>query len=108
MIYRNEDAMPVNMMPGLLRRTLAVGESMMICQFDLDLGVVIPVHSHPHEQVGYVARGLVRLTVDGQSFDLGPGDCYSAPSWTEHGALALQPSVVVDTFHPPREDYRQL
>lgn len=51
--------------------------------------------------------GLVRLTVDGQSFDLGPGDGYFAPPGARHGALALQPSVVVETFNPPREDYRQ-
>ncbi len=56
MIYRNSDAAPVKMMPGLLRRTLAVGKSMMICQFNLDSGVVIPLHSHPHGQVGYVVN----------------------------------------------------
>lgn len=107
MIYRNRDAAPGEIMPGLLRRTLAIGKSMMICQFDLDSGVAIPLHSHPHEQVGYVVKGLVRLTVDGQRFDLGPGDSYCAPSGALHSALALQPSVVVDTFHPPRDDYMQ-
>lgn len=106
MIYRYADAVPVEMMPGLIRRTLAEGGSMMICEFTLNRGVEIPLHSHPHEQIGYVASGKVRIAVDGESFDLGPGDCYFAPSGVLHGALVLEKAVVVDTFSPPRGDYR--
>lgn len=107
MIYRYEDAAPVEVMPGLIRRTLVTGKSMMICEFTLDAGVEIPSHAHPHEQVGYVAFGKVRITVGGESFVLGPGDSYYAPSGVQHEAQVLQKSVVVDTFNPPREDYRK-
>jgi quercetin dioxygenase-like cupin family protein len=106
MIYRNTDATPVEMLPGLVRRTLADDESMMLCEFTFDAGVEVPNHSHPHEQVGYVVSGRLRMIVDGQSHDLGPGDSYHAPSNVPHGALTLEPSVVVDVFSPPREDYR--
>lgn len=106
MIYRNTDATPVEMLPGLVRRTLADGESMMLCEFTFDAGVEVPNHSHPHEQVGYVVSGRLRMIVDGQSHDLGPGDSYHAPSNVPHGALTLEPSVMVDVFSPPREDYR--
>ncbi len=102
----NAEALPVEMLPGLIRRTLVSGDTMMICRFDLDVGVSIPGHSHPHEQAGYVASGKIRLTLDGQSFELEAGDSYYAPSGMEHGAVALEPSVVVDTFSPPRDDYR--
>lgn len=107
MIYRYADAAPVEVMPGLLRRTLVTGKSMMICEFTLDAGVEIPRHAHPHEQVGYVASGKVRITVGDESFVLGPGDSYYAPSGVQHGAQVIQKAVVVDTFNPPREDYRQ-
>ena len=107
MIYRYADAAPVEVMPGLLRRTLVTGKSMMICEFALDTGVEIPSHAHPHEQVGYVASGKVRITVGSESFVLGSGDSYYAPSGVQHGAQVLQKAVVVDTFNPPREDYRQ-
>ncbi len=106
MISRYSDAVPVEMLPGLSRRTLAAGKSMMICEFTLDAGVEIPGHTHPHEQVGYVASGKVKIIMDDGSFDLGPGDTYYAPSGARHGAIALERSVVVDTFNPPREDYR--
>lgn len=108
MIYRYADAAPVEVMPGLLRRTLVTGKSMMICEFTLDAGVEIPSHAHPHEQVGYVASGKVRITVGDESFVLGTGDSYYAPSGVQHGAQVLQRAVVVDTFNPPREDYRQV
>jgi quercetin dioxygenase-like cupin family protein len=108
MIYRYEDASPVEVMPGLFRRTLVTGKSMMICEFALDTGVEIPSHAHPHEQVGYVASGKVRITVGDESFVLGSGDSYYAPSGVQHGAQVLQKAVVVDTFNPPREDYRQV
>ena len=94
------------MAPGLLRRTLVSSERLMICRFDLEGGVVIPSHSHSHEQAGYVVSGRIRITVDGESRELGPGDSYSAASSVPHSAVALDKSVVVDTFFPPREDYR--
>lgn len=93
------------MIRGLIRRTLVSGEKLMICRFDLDRGVEIPSHAHPHDQAGYVVSGKIRITVDGKSCDLGPGDSYCAPSGALHSALALQASVVVDTFSPPRDDY---
>jgi quercetin dioxygenase-like cupin family protein len=105
MMYRYADAVPVAVMPGLIRRTLAVGGSLMICEFTLETGVEIPEHTHPHEQIGYVASGKVKITVNGESRDLGPGDCYYAPSGVKHGALVLERAVVVDTFNPPRDDY---
>jgi quercetin dioxygenase-like cupin family protein len=106
MIYRNADATPVEMLPGLIRRTLADGESLMICEFTFDADVEVPNHTHPHEQVGYVVSGRIRLTIDGESSDLGPGDSYHIPSNVPHGAITPEPTVVVDAFSPPREDYR--
>ena len=105
MIFHRTDAKSVEMLPGLVRRTLAQGDSMMICEFTFEADVTVPIHTHPHEQVGYVVSGRVRMTIDGESFDLGAGDSYYAPSNVPHGALTLEPSVVVDTFNPPREDY---
>ncbi|MGV8176149.1 MAG: cupin domain-containing protein [Methanothrix sp.] len=105
MFFSYSDARAVEMLPGLQRRTLVSDEKLMICRFDLEKGVEIPGHSHPHDQAGYVVSGEIRVTLEGQSRDLGPGDSYSAPSGAVHSALALEPSVVVDTFSPPRDDY---
>jgi quercetin dioxygenase-like cupin family protein len=106
LFYQYADAAGAQMAPGLIRRTLVSGERLMICRFDLDQGVEIPSHSHPHDQAGYVVSGRIRVTVDGVGLELGPGDSYCAPSGIHHSALALEKTVVVDTFSPPREDYR--
>lgn len=106
MFFSYSDALAVEMLPGLIRRTLVSGDKLMICRFDLEKGVKIPAHSHPQNQAGYVVWGKIRVSVEGESSDLGPGDSYSAPSGAVHSAIALERTVVVDTFSPPREDYR--
>jgi quercetin dioxygenase-like cupin family protein len=105
-IYPNAEAKPVEMLPGLTRRTLADGATMMLCEVTFQAGVKVPVHSHPHEQVGYVVRGRLEMIIDGERTEVGPGDSYYAPGDVPHGANALEASVVVDIFNPPREDYR--
>ena len=106
MLLRHADAVPVTVMPGLIRRTLAEGKAMMICEFSLKKDVEIPMHSHPHEQVGYVVSGSIRMTIGERTFEMDPGDSYFAPAGVAHGVLVLKRAVVVDTFSPPREDYR--
>ncbi len=106
MITLNKDSKPITMLPGLTRRTLAQGQAMMLCEFTFEAHVEIPVHSHPHEQVGYVVKGRVEMTIEGKKYALKQGDSYYAPSNVPHGALTLEPTVIVDTFCPPREDYR--
>jgi quercetin dioxygenase-like cupin family protein len=92
-------------LPGITRRTLVHGDAMMICEFTLKAGSALPLHNHPHEQAGYVVSGRIRLTVGGETRDLGPGGTYYAGPNVPHGATVLEDAVVVDTFHPPREDY---
>lgn len=106
MIFLHKDAKPVLVLPGLVRRTLAQSQSLMICEFKFDAQITIPIHTHSHEQVGYLVEGRVEMTIDGNKQELTKGDSYSAPSNVPHGAYTLEPSVIVDTFYPPREDYQ--
>lgn len=106
MIFLNKDAKSVNMLPGIIRKTLAQGQSLMLCEFKFDAHVEIPIHTHPHEQVGYLVEGHVEMTIGENKYELRKGDSYCAPSNVPHGAFTLEPSVIVDTFYPPREDYR--
>ena len=104
-VHREPDSLPVQALPGIIRRTLVHGPKMMICEFTLQAGSDLPIHTHPHEQAGYVVAGRIRLSLNGQTHDLGPGDTYYAASNVPHGAKVLETAVVVDTFCPPREDY---
>jgi quercetin dioxygenase-like cupin family protein len=77
----------------------------MVCEFTFEPEVTIPIHSHPHEQIGYVVEGQVEMNIGGEKAILHKGDSYCAPSNVPHGALILMPTIIIDTFSPPREDY---
>ena len=96
---------PAEPAPGLLRRTLVWGDRMMFVEFTVPKGSGVPLHHHPHEQVGYVVSGRIEFTIGEQVRVLGAGDAYLMPSEVPHWTTALEDSVVVDVFAPVREDY---
>ncbi len=106
MIVRSSEVEPILMMKGVWRRTLRYGERVMLAHFTLEEGAIIPPHSHPHEQVGYVIKGEVAMTIADETYSLRGGDSYLAPANVEHSAKAIKRSVVIDAFSPPREDYK--
>jgi len=103
--YRS-DAMPVKMVPGVTRRTLSTSERMMLIDVVLEKGAVVPFHSHPHEQIGYLASGRVLFEMGDERRELAAGDSWLVPPNVPHQVTALEPSVAIDVFSPPREEYR--
>ena len=94
--------------PGIQMQALT-GARVMVNRVAIAPGNVVPEHRHPHEQAGYVLDGLLRLSVEGETWDLLPGDAYVLPGGTRHGAVAgPEGCVVLDVFAPPREDYLAL
>ena len=91
---------------GVRYQTLATGEKLMITTMFLDRGAVIPHHSHPHEQAGYIVSGNVILDSEGKKTILTAGDSYAIPGGASHAVTATEESLIVDVFSPPREDYR--
>lgn len=106
MKVRAADVTPVEMLPGIRRRTLAHGERLMVTQFLISRGTELPRHSHPHEQISYILSGELEMRVGGQSYHLQPGESLLLPGGMAHSALALQDVVAIDTFSPPREEYK--
>ena len=106
MLIKVSQVEPVEMVPGVWRRTLTYGEQVMIVHFILEEGAVVPSHSHPNEQVGYVVEGEMEMTIAGESHCLQAGDSYLAPANVEHSARAVQRTVALDAFAPPRGDYK--
>ena len=97
---------PVEMLPGVQRRTLSCGERVMLVQFTFEKGAVVPLHRHPQEQAGYVVRGKLEMRIGDETHLLKAGDSYLAPANMEHGAKVMEEAVVIDAFAPPREDYK--
>jgi quercetin dioxygenase-like cupin family protein len=94
----------ITMFAGVRRRTLVAGERMMQIAVILDRGAHVPEHRHPHEQIAHVLRGRLRLTLAGVAHEIDPGESLYIPGHAPHSAEALEETLVVDTFSPPRED----
>jgi quercetin dioxygenase-like cupin family protein len=91
--------------PGLTRKVLAYNDKLFLAEHQMVKGWAGRVHSHPHDQVVYVVRGYLKVTCQGKTFDIRSGDSFVVRGGVEHGASALEDSVVVDVFTPCREDY---
>jgi quercetin dioxygenase-like cupin family protein len=105
---RFEDIREFELAAGVTGRPL-FGEGAMINLIEFEPNAEVPLHSHPHEQLGLVLRGVQVLIVDGVEHPLGPMDCYVLPGGVEHGArCGPDGATVVDVFQPVRDDYREV
>ena len=102
------DAMPREQVTPSLARRLVTGEHLMLAQVYLEKGTVVPRHSHHNEQITWILEGALR-------FRLGPngeeevivraGEVLRIPGDLPHEAEALEDTLDVDVFSPPRADW---
>ncbi len=92
---------------GVRRRIVIDGERLMQTEVHFEPGAVGALHSHPHEQATLIVKGRVRFTIDGNEQEYQAGQYIYIPSNLVHGTVALEESVLLDTFSPPREDFRE-
>ena len=84
------------------------GDGTMLNLIRFEPGATVPLHSHPHEQLGIVLEGMQALVVDGVAHELRPFDAYVLPGGVEHAAYCgPEGALVLDVFTPVREDYRE-
>lgn len=95
----------IKVLEGIERKTLVYGDKMLLGEFKLKKGASLPLHSHPHEQTGYLVSGRMILTIAGKPYEINPGDSWSIPGDVEHKAEILENSVAIEVFSPVREDY---
>ena len=91
--------------PGLTRKVMAYNDKLFLAEHQMVKGWVGSVHSHPHDQVVYVVRGHLKVTCQGKTFEIRSGDSFVVRGEVEHGASALEDSLVIDVFTPCRQDY---
>jgi len=88
---------------------LLAGEKLAVNLVRMGPNSVVPIHAHANEQAGYIVRGLLIMTIDGETRDLTPGDTYIAMPDVPHGATSGPDGCdVIDIFCPPRQDYLDL
>lgn len=104
---RREDAIKKTF-KGVNLDSLAVGEKSMVTKMNYVRGDFATLHTHPHEQCGYVISGTYHLIVDcEEKIDviMHPGDTYAIPGNTPHSFEVIEGGEVVDVFTPHRDDY---
>ncbi len=92
-------------LPGIEMKTLVFGEQTLLTEFRLRAGSPLPLHSHPHEQTGYLVAGRIRLVIGGEVHEVSPGDGWCIPANVEHGAQVIEDAIAIEVFSPVREDY---
>ena len=107
MFYRHNEEGYLEVAPGVSMKTLTFGEKMSMTEFRLEKGNLLPEHSHPHEQIGYLVSGYIRLKIGEDEKDIFPGDSWSIPGGVSHCAEIIEASVAIEVFSPVRKDYLQ-
>jgi quercetin dioxygenase-like cupin family protein len=83
-------------------------EKMTLSIVDMQPHAVIPEHSHPHEQIGYMVLGEFEFIIGGESFHVVPGQVWRIPGGVPHKVIASdRPVRAIDVFYPVREDMRR-
>lgn len=92
--------------PGIRRQVLSETPELMVVAFRFrEKDAEGRLHSHAHVQSTYVESGRFRFSIDGETFEVGPGDSFVIPSSAVHGCVCLEPGTLIDTFTPRRDDF---
>ena len=105
--YRWADMAKEELTP-LIQRRLVTGERLMLAHVYLAKGAVVPRHAHENEQLTYILEGTLRFWLvedEADMVDVAAGEVLHIPSNVPHKAEALEDTLDVDVFSPPRQDW---
>jgi quercetin dioxygenase-like cupin family protein len=89
----------------LIDREMLVGDKIMLARVLLKKGAHVPLHHHHNEQVTYILEGALKFAIDGKEIVVRAGEVLCIPSNMPHEAWAIEDTVDLDVFDPPREDW---
>ena len=98
-------SIPLEELNPLLQRQFVVGQEIMLARVLLKKGCVVPEHSHHNEQVTYILDGALKFWIDGKEIVVHSGEVLCIPAHMPHKAEALEDTVDLDVFNPPRADW---
>ena len=105
--YRWDD-MPKENVTEMLDRRLITADRMMLAHVYLKKGAIVPRHAHENEQLTYILEGALRFWIgedESETIDVHAGEVLHIPSNVPHKAEALEDTLDVDIFSPPRQDW---
>lgn len=99
------NTVPVEDLNPLLRRHFVVGGDIMVARVLMKKGCIVPLHSHHNEQFTYILEGALKFWIDGKEIVVHAGEVLTIPRNMPHKAEALEDTVDLDVFNPPRADW---
>ena len=102
------DQMPREQVSPMLDRKLITGQRMMLAHVYLKKGCIVPRHQHENEQLTYILEGALRFWIGADEkkvVEVRGGEVLHIPSMVWHKAEALEDTLDVDVFSPPRQDW---
>lgn len=102
------DDLPKERLNDLLERRLVTGERIMLAHVYLKKGCLVPRHHHENEQITYVLEGALHFWLGEDEKEeriVKAGSVLTIPPNLPHKALALEDTLDVDIFDPPRQDW---
>ena len=102
--HRWSEIEPEQMNP-LVTRQFVVGTNTMLARIVLKKGAHVPKHQHVHEQICHVVDGALEFRVEGEAVAVRAGEILCIPPHVPHEVVALEDSVALDIFNPPRQDW---
>lgn len=100
--WNDKEAEQVN---PTFRRQMVVGDQLMMARIHLAKGSHVPRHSHVNEQVTYILEGALKFAIDGREIVVRAGEVLTIPSNMPHEAWAVEDTIDLDVFTPPRADW---
>jgi quercetin dioxygenase-like cupin family protein len=89
----------------LLQRQFVVGQELMLARVLLQKGSIVPEHSHHNEQLTYIIEGALKFWIDGRVIVVRAGEVLCIPAHMPHKAEAMEDTIDLDIFNPPRADW---
>src|ERR1700746_3507792 len=96
---------PLEDLNPLLQRQFVVGQEIMLARVLLKKGCIVPEHSHHNEQLTYILDGALKFWIDGKEIVVHAGEVLCIPAHMPHKAEAMEDTVDLDVFTPPRADW---
>jgi quercetin dioxygenase-like cupin family protein len=105
MKYQKWSDVKIEELNPLIGRQMIVGEKIMAARVLMKKGAHVPLHQHHNEQLTYILEGALKFAIDGKEIVVRAGEVLCIPPNMPHEAWALEETVDLDIFMPPREDW---
>lgn len=103
--YLSWQGVEIEEMNPLLQRQMIVGDRVMLARLIMKKGCIVPLHSHHNEQVTHILQGALKFWIEGKEIVVRAGEVLTIPPHVPHRAEALEDTLDLDVFDPPREDW---